>query len=119
MSVAGTEQLMDEYKISEEQMGAVYSAFLLVYTLLMIPGGWLIEIVGPRWALGCMGIATAVLAALTGLPGWGLIPAAAAFSAFLLIRGILGAVTAPMYPGAARAISLWIPANSRAWGNGM
>ena len=119
MSVAGTERLMEEYKISEEQMGAVYSAFLLIYTLMMIPGGWLIEQVGPRWALGLMGIGTAALATLTGLPGWGLIPVVAAFPAFVLIRGVLGAVTVPMYPGAARAISLWIPPTGRAWGNGM
>jgi sugar phosphate permease len=119
MSVAGTERLMEDYDISEEQMGAVYTTYLLVYTLLMIPGGWLIERVGPRWALGCMGIGSAVLASLTGLPGWGLIPAAAAFPLFLLIRGVLGAVTAPMHPGAARAVSLWIPATGRAWGNGM
>lgn len=119
MSVAGTERLMKEYDISEERMGIIYSAFLLVYTVLMVPGGWLIEKVGPRRALGFMGIATAALAALTGAPGWGLIPAALAFPVFLLIRGILGAVTAPMYPGSARAISLWIPPNGRAWGNGM
>ncbi len=119
MSVAGAEKLMKEYNISEPQMGAVYSSFLLVYTLLMIPGGWLIEKVGPRWALGWMGIGTAVLATLTGLPGWGLFPAMAAFPLLLVVRGALGAVTVPMYPGSARAISLWIPPNSRAWGNGM
>jgi sugar phosphate permease len=119
MSVAGTERLMHEFEFSEEQMGAVYSAYLLVYTLLMIPGGWLIERVGPRWALGCMGIGSTVLVVLTGLPGWGLIPAAAALPAFLLIRGMLGAVTAPMHPGAARAIALWVPATVRARGNGL
>ena len=119
MSVAGTERLMDEFNISEQQMGAVYSAYLLVYTLLMIPGGWLIERVGPRRALGCMGIGSAALVILTGLPGWGLVSASAAWPAFLLIRGALGAVTAPMHPGAARAISLWIPATGQARGNGM
>lgn len=98
MSVAGTERLMTEYDISEEQMGAVYSAFLLTYTLLMIPGGWLIEKIGPRRALGYMGIGTAALVVLTGLPGWGLIPASTALAAFLLVRGVLGAVTVPHVP---------------------
>ena len=119
MSVAGTERLMAEYNISEEQMGAVYSTYLLVYTVLMIPGGWLIEKIGPRRALATMGIGSAILVALTGLPGWGLISATAAFPAFLLIRGALGAATPPMHPGAARAVSLWIPPAGRAWGNGM
>lgn len=119
MSVAGTERLMDEFDIDEERMGAVYSTYLLVYTFLMIPGGWLIERVGPRWALGLMGIGSAVLVTSTGLPGWGLIPAAFALPAFLLVRGVLGAVTVPMHPGAARSISLWIHPTGRAWGNGM
>src|SRR5258708_39114400 len=100
MSVAGTERLMKEYDISKPQMGAVYSSYLLVYTLLMIPGGWLIEKVGPRWALGCMGFGSAVLVTLTGLPGWGLVSTAAVLSLLLVIRGALGAVTAPMHPGA-------------------
>jgi len=119
MSVAGTERLMTEYKLSEEQMGAVYSTYLVIYTILMIPGGWLIEKVGPRWALGLMGIGSAVLVSLTGVPGWGLIPAALALPAFLLVRGVLGAVTVAMHPGAARSVSLWIHPTGRAWGNGM
>src|SRR5438045_7587653 len=65
MSVAGTERLMDDFHFSSDQMGLVYSAYLFVYTLLMIPGGWLIDRVGPRKALGMMGIASAGLVMLT------------------------------------------------------
>jgi ACS family D-galactonate transporter-like MFS transporter len=119
MSVAGTERLMDDFHFSIDQMGLVYSAYLFVYTLLMIPGGWLIDRVGPRIALGLMGIASAGLVIFTGAPGWGLIPTAAALPAFIVIRGALGLATVPMHPGAARTISIWLPPARRAWGNGM
>src|SRR5690348_5349111 len=99
-------------------MGLVYSAYLFVYTLLMIPGGWLIDRIGPRAALGLMGFLSAGLIVLTGLPGWGLIPAAAALPGFIVIRGALGLATVPMHPGAARTISIWLPPAWRAWGNG-
>ena len=36
---AGDEQIMKQYGISPESMGVIYSSFLIVYTLFMIPGG--------------------------------------------------------------------------------
>src|SRR5262249_16902861 len=36
-----------------------------------------------------------------------------------LIRAALGAVSAPMHPGAARAVSFWAPSRTRAAANGM
>ena len=56
---AGDERIMQQFGISPERMGVVYSAFLVVYTLFMIPGGWLIDRRGPRFALGCMGLGSA------------------------------------------------------------
>jgi sugar phosphate permease len=119
MSVAGTERLIAEYHFRKDEMGLVYSAYLFVYTVLMIPGGWLIDRIGPRAALGMMGFLSALLVTLTGLPGWGLIPAAAALPAFIIIRGALGLATVPMHPGAARTVSIWLTPARRAWGNGM
>lgn len=119
MSVAGTERLMAEFHLSPEEMGAVYSAYLLIYTLAMMPGGWLIERYGPRVALGLMGFCAGALAILTGLPGWRLLPAAMTLPALMLVRGVLGLASAPMHPGGARSISFWMPATRRAWGNGM
>src|SRR6188474_3593206 len=51
---AGDERIMQQSGISPERMGAIYSAFLIVYTLFMIPGGWLIDRRGSRFALACM-----------------------------------------------------------------
>src|SRR2546426_5048054 len=51
ISVAADERIMDQFSISPTAMGTVYSAFLLVYTIFMIPGGLFIDRVGTRRAL--------------------------------------------------------------------
>lgn len=59
MSIAGP-QLMKDLAISPTQMGAIYSAFILGYALLMIPGGHLVDRLGSRLTLALMGIFSAV-----------------------------------------------------------
>src|SRR6266498_930852 len=76
MSVAADERIMDQFGISPTQMGMVYSAFLLVYTLCMLPGGMFIDRVGPRMALLVMGFGSAFFGALTGIVGLGVVGAA-------------------------------------------
>ena len=72
MPTAADERIMAQYGISPQQMGAVYSAFLLIYTLFMLPGGWLIDRSGPRVALGMMALLTALLERLaSGCPPGG------------------------------------------------
>jgi ACS family glucarate transporter-like MFS transporter len=38
--------IMPEYGLSEVQIGWIFSAFILGYALMQVPGGWL----GDRWA---------------------------------------------------------------------
>jgi MFS family permease len=47
---------MKDFAISPAQMGAIYSAFILGYALLMIPGGYLSDRLGARFTLALMGI---------------------------------------------------------------
>src|SRR3954468_24067160 len=73
MSIAGP-ALIQEFGISPTAMGGVYSAFILGYALLMIPGGSLTDRYGPRRTLIIMGGGSAALTALTILgikPGLG------------------------------------------------
>src|SRR5436190_12672877 len=70
ISVAGNAHFIGPDKLSEEQMGFVYSAFLFVYTLGMLPGGWLIDRLGPRLALAGMGVGLGLCGILTGLLGF-------------------------------------------------
>ncbi len=109
MSIAGP-QLMRDFAISPTQMGAVYSAFILGYALLMIPGGHLSDRLGSRLTLALMGAFSALftgLIILVGKPGLGaylgIVPA------LFAIRLGLGAVTAPLYPACAKMTANWIP----------
>ncbi len=91
MSVAGTERIIKAYGIDEQRMGLVYSAFLLFYTLAMLPGGWFIDRFGPRMALMMLCFGSSVFVAMTGAVG-------------LLARGPLDALGgAPDRAVAARA----------------
>src|SRR5579872_5667417 len=70
ISVAVNEQFIGPDRLTAEHMGLVYSAFLLVYTIGMLPGGWLIDRIGPRWMMAAMGMGLGFSAALTGVIGW-------------------------------------------------
>jgi ACS family glucarate transporter-like MFS transporter len=119
MAVAADLEIMPEYGISPTQMGFVYSAFLFAYTLTMIPGGWLIDEHGPRLALAAMCMLSALFVALTGVVGLATGTAAVALAALFLVRGLMGAVSAPMHPAAANAIALGIPSQGRSAANGI
>ena len=118
MSIAGP-GMARELGFTETELGSIYSAFLLGYTLLMIPGGWLADRLGARLVLGLVAVATAVFTSATALAGVGpLGGGSAAFLSLLIIRCGLGVSSAPLYPAAARMNSNRIPAKSRALAQG-
>lgn len=119
MAVAGSERLTGPNGMTDQQMGWIYSTFLFVYTLLMLPGGRVIDRFGPRLALAAMGLGTGfciVLSGGLGLLGW---PVAALWVPFLVIRGMAGGFSVPLHPAAARSISFWVPLKSRTFANGL
>jgi ACS family glucarate transporter-like MFS transporter len=110
MSIAGP-QMIKDFGLSATQMGGIYSAFILGYALLMIPGGRLTDRLGPRRTLTIMGVLSALFTAaavVAGKPilGW----YAGAVPALFAARLGLGVVTAPLYPACARMTANWIPA---------
>src|SRR5262245_858877 len=114
MSIAGP-GMARELGFTETELGSIYSAFLLGYTLLMIPGGWLADRLGARLVLGLVAVATAVFTSATALAGVGpLGGGSAVFVSLLIIRCALGVSSSPLYPAAARMNSSRIPAKSRA-----
>jgi MFS family permease len=119
MTSAGDERIMKQFGISTEQMGVVYSAFLLIYTIFMIPGGLFIDRFGPRVALAAMGIGTALFCAFTGMVGWGLIAASQVWLSLLIVRSLMGLLTTPLHPASARAASNWFPERQCALANGL
>lgn len=119
MSEAGAGRIIPEGVLSETQMGAIYSALLVAYTVFMLPGGWLTDRRGPRMALAIMGLGTAVFAAVTGAIGQILIPATGLFAGLLVTRALMGIFTAPIYPASVRMVSMEVPASRRAEANGL
>jgi len=118
MSIAGP-RIIQEFSLSETEMGSVYSAFIFSYALLMIPGGHFADRFGPRLVVGIMGLGSALFTGLTALGGrpglgtyFGIVPS------FLAIRLGLGVFTAPLYPSCAKMNSIWFPLAQRArvWG---
>lgn len=119
ISVAGNERFIGPNGLSKEQMGMVYSAFLLVYTICMLPGGWVIDRVGPRLALTGMGLGMGCCVVLTGALGLLGTSIAVLWLPLMAIRGCAGVVSVPLHPAAARTVSLWVPLTGRSTANGL
>jgi MFS family permease len=118
MSIAGPE-IVKEFSLSETQMGAIYSAFLLSYAILMIPGGRLVDRFGPRVVLTFVALGAALFTGLTAMGGSpGLGTYVGVVPSFLAIRLGLGVVTAPLYPSCAKMNANWtpLPQRARVWG---
>lgn len=120
MSVAG-ESMMTDVGLSEMQFGLVLAAFAWGYALFQIPGGLFGDAFGPRRALTIIMIAWGVVTLLTALaPGAGLAPAAVGLIYLVLIRFLMGAVHAPIFPIASGGtVSAWFPKSGWALPNGL
>jgi MFS family permease len=88
----------------------------------MTPCGWLIDRIGAWRALAFMGFGSGLFVAVTGLTGlfalnpedgWSL------FFSLLIIRALMGAMSAPIYPASGRVVADWIPLRQRATVNGL
>src|SRR5262245_52935367 len=119
ISVAADDRIMKQFGISPTQMGVVYFAFLLVYTLCMMPGGLFIDRFGPRAALLVMGFGSAFFVALTGVAGAKAAGAAQLLLALIVGRSLMGMTTVPLHPACARVVANWIPASRVSWANGL
>lgn len=119
MPIASDERIMAQYSLSPETMGWVYSSLLITYTICMIPGGWFIDRFGAKNALSVVVFGSALFTALTGVVGWVAPDGRFVVIALLLVRGLMGVVTAPIYPSCARLVGYWMPAGSRSLANGL
>jgi MFS family permease len=111
-------EVMRDCRFTEVEMGWIYSAFLLGYVVFMIPGGWLADRRGGWLALVLSGFGTAAFVAATGLCGYSA-TTNAAFISLLVVRCLMGTLTAPLFPAAGRIVAAWIPFGSRGWANGL
>ncbi len=107
-------RIIQEFQLSETQMGWIFFSFQLSYTLLMTQGGRWADQYGPGRVLTVMGLGAGALTALMPLgtvPGLGSL--IGVVPALLFLRFVFGAVTAPLYPSTGRLNSDWVPAGQR------
>ncbi|WP_168789604.1 MFS transporter [Paraburkholderia aromaticivorans] len=91
--------------LDKMQMGELFAAFGLAYSIGLVPGGVLTDILGSRvaYALSLLGWSFATLT--QGL--------ATGYHMLLGSRLAIGALEAPAFPSNARAVTLWFPARER------
>jgi ACS family glucarate transporter-like MFS transporter len=118
LSVVG-DPIMGEYGLSQVQIGRVFSAFLLGYALCQIPGGWLADRWGTRRVLGVSSASWVVVTAGMAAAGWGPLATISVIPTLLVLRFALGVGEAPMFPGAARGVSRWVPPSRQGSANGI
>lgn len=119
LAVAGSEVFIKKLGISEVEMGWVYTSFGIVYTIGMLPGGWLIDRFGSAKVLTMLGLTMGTAVALTGTLTWLSHTPASLWIGLLVLRGLTGACSAPLHPGAAHVASDLMPDRHRATANGL
>lgn len=119
LSVTG-EAMMGTLGISKIHLGWIFNAFLISYALFQVPAGALGDRVGARWILGLTTLACGVLTVLTGvLPGELVRTVSGALVTLALLRLLLGAGQAAVFPVATNAAGHWMPPSLRAFGSSL
>ncbi|WP_326692503.1 MFS transporter [Streptomyces sp. NBC_01795] len=110
LSVAAP-HLKDEFDLSATELGLLFSLFSWSYVLVQIPGGWLLDRLGPKLAYGY------------ALVGWSLVTVATGFArslnTLLGLRIALGLSEAPTFPANNKFVSTWFPSSERARATGV
>jgi ACS family glucarate transporter-like MFS transporter len=111
--------MMRDFGLTQTQMGTVFSAFLLGYTLFQVPSGGLADRVSARRIFLVLCAGWALLTVLTALVGWRGFGLALAIPQLWLIRFVVGVIAAPTYPTSGRTIAIVIPPHLQARANSL
>jgi ACS family glucarate transporter-like MFS transporter len=111
--------MMHDFGLTQAQMGTVFSAFLIGYTVFQIPSGWLADRISPRWIFLALCAGFTLLTVLTALVAWRGFVAAMVIPQLWLIRIAFGVIAAPTYPTSGRTIAATIPPRLQARANSL
>lgn len=112
---------MDEYGLSQVDMGRMFSIFLLGYALFQIPSGALADYLGGRKVLSIALWLWVLLTVIPILLSVSPIPMLmmSSLTGFLVFRFLLGVAASPAFPGSAKCVSVWIPSAFQGRANGI
>lgn len=111
------ERMMPELGLSQVQVGWLFTAFLLLYSIFQVPGALIGQQWGARRMLAAIGLATVLASLLTA--GAPVLAAGFVFVALLSARAVLGAAQAALFPVASGTIRFWFPVGRWAAGMGL
>lgn len=100
-----------ELRLTNTQVGLVFSAFAYPYLLFQIIGGWVSDRFGARRALTISAVIWASATLFTGL--------VTSLGTMVFARVMLGFGEGATFPTATRAMSDWTPAGKRAFAQGI
>jgi sugar phosphate permease len=103
--------IMDDLGLTVVQMGLVFSAFTLAYSLFEVPSGWLGDVMGPRRVLTRIVLWWSAFTMATGL--------AQGLRSLVVIRFLFGAGEAGAFPNAVRSFATWFPVRERGMASGV
>jgi len=106
--------IMPEYGISDVQMGWIFSAFVLGYAILQIPGGWLGDRFGPRRVLALAIFWWSAFTAVTAVAGELFLTAViGVVGSFVVVRVLIGIGEAAGPPNYNRVVANWVAPGER------
>lgn len=98
--------IAEEFSISKVELGYLFSSFLWLYVVCLVPMGMIVDRLGTRVVnaagIGIWSVATALTGMATGL------------SMLIAMRVIMGVGESTTYPASGRLIREWIPRKERA-----
>ena len=113
-------QMMPAYGMTDQEMGWIFSAFVIGYALFQIPGGWLADRWGVRVVLTIALLWWSICTALTAMvAASSLASLVGIIGGLMLVRFCLGMGEAVALPAFNRAVTNWFPADARGFGIGI
>lgn len=110
-------QMMPALGLTDQQMGYVFSAFVMGYALCQVPGGWMGDRWGVRRVLAGAILWWSVWTALTATaPAIGVAAGAGVLMALIAARFLLGIGESVALPSFTRAVADWLPQKEQALG---
>lgn len=100
--------IKEEFNLSPEAIGLLMSAFFFAYALMQVPGGWLIDRLGPRKMVAGSCFGWGVATAVSGL-AWN-------FASLFTARAAIGVTEAAIMPSGGKLNGAWMPREERGRG---